>query len=371
MVAPILEAKNLLWKVKNKTIVNINKFQICSGEHIALIGPNGSGKSSLIKLLAFLEKPSAGEIIFQGIGPKSSVIDKRREMAVVFQEPLLLNMKVYDNVAYGLKLRRSNVNIKERVDYWLGKLNISHLKNRYPKNLSGGEAQRTSIARALALEPKILILDEPFNALDAPTRAQLLEEMNLLVRQSDMTSIFITHDFSELPFLADKIFVMSEGEIVQQGSLEDIFYRPANEVVANLVGADNHYEVTISERYSADKYNIKLNDSCISLAVHTSESQDFNPDQKLKAFIRSDDVELGAKGENKLDGYVKRISPHGFQFKILVDCGFELNVVISKQQFIELNLKNNDKLTVSVDPKKIHVITDVVSQRSEIGKSFG
>ena len=371
MSEPILEARNLLWKVKDKTIVNVSKFQIYSRDHVALIGPNGSGKSSLIKLLAFLQKPTEGEILFQGISPKSSTIDKRREMAVVFQEPLLLNMKVYDNVAYGLKLRRLSVNIKERVDYWLDKLNISHLKNRYPKNLSGGEAQRTSIARALALEPKILILDEPFSSLDAPTRAQLLEEMSLLIKQSNMASIFITHDFSEIPFMADKVYVMSEGRIVQQGLLEDIFYRPVNEVVANLVGADNQYEVTISERHSADKYEIRLNDFCAGLVVHTKEPRDFNPGQKLKAFIRSDDVELGVKGENKLDGYVKRISPHGFQFKVLLDCGFELNVVISKQQFIELNLKNDDNLTVSIDSKKIHLVTEVGCQRSEVGKSFG
>jgi len=356
MAIPVLEAKNLLWKVKDKTIVNIDKFQICTGEHVALIGANGSGKSSLIKLLAFLQKPSAGEIVFKGISPQSSVIDKRREMAVVFQEPLLLNMKVYDNVAYGLKLRKSDVNIKERVDYWLDKLNISHLRNRYPKNLSGGEAQRTSIARALALEPKILILDEPFGSLDAPTRAQLLEEMNLLVKQSNITSIFITHDFSEIPFVADKVYVMSEGEIVQEGLIEDIFYRPANEVVANLVGADNQYEVIISERYSPDKYEIRINDACAGMMIHTEEPKDFSQGQKLKAFIRSDDVELGAKEENKLDGYVKRILPHGFQYKVVLDCGFELKIVISKQQFIELNLKNADSLTVSIDSKKIHLI---------------
>ena len=356
MATPVLEAKNLLWKVKDKTIVNINKFQICPGEHIALIGPNGSGKSSLIKLLAFLQKPSEGEVVFQGMSSKSSLIDKRREMAVVFQEPLLLNMKVYDNVAYGLKLRKSDVNIKERVDYWLDRLNISHLKSRYPKNLSGGEAQRTSIARALALEPKILILDEPFGSLDAPTRAQLLEEMNLLVKQSDITSIFITHDFSEIPFVADKVYVMSEGEIVQEGLLEDIFYRPANEVVANLVGADNQYEITISKKYSPDQYEIKLSDSCPGLIAHTAEPRDFSPGQKLKAFIRSDDIELGAKAENKLEGYVERILPHGFQYKLVLDCGFELKVVISKQQFIELNLKNADSLTVSIDSKKIHLI---------------
>ncbi|MBS3969615.1 MAG: ABC transporter ATP-binding protein [Clostridia bacterium] len=356
MSLPILEAKDLLWKVKGKTIVRVNRFQICPGEHVALIGPNGSGKSTLIKFLAFLQKPSAGEIVFQGIGPNSSIIYKRRQMAVVFQEPLLLNMNVYDNIAYGLKLRKANINIRERVDYWLDKLSISHLKSRYPKNLSGGEAQRTSIARALALEPKILFLDEPFTALDAPTKAQLLEEMNLLIRQSSITSIFITHDFSEIPFMADKVYVMSEGEIVQQGPLEDIFYRPVNEVVASLVGADNQYEVTISERYSSNRYGIRLNRSHTNLVVHTAVPKNFISGQRLKAFIRSDDIGLGAELENKLDGYVKKISPHGFQYKVLLDCGFELSVVISKQQFIELNLKNNDRLTVSINSKNIHLI---------------
>lgn len=352
----ILEAKQLLWKVKDKTIVDVDSFKVLSGEHISLIGPNGSGKSSLVKILAFLQHPTSGEIIFESSRGKS-IIDKRREMAIVMQEPLLLNMTVYDNVAYGLKIRKFKGDIKKQVEYWLEKLNIYHLKKRYPKNLSGGEAQRVSIARALALNPKILFLDEPFTALDAPTKAQLLEELNLLIKQSNITSIFITHDFSEIPFLADKVYVMLEGKIVQKGTIEEIFYRPVNEGVANLVGADNQYNVKIIEKLSSSKYVVAEYNTGIKLIVDVQSNENFSSEQVLKAFIRSDDVLLGNGSENCIEGNIEQIIPYGFQYKLVINVGFSISLLISKHRYIELNPRIGGKLLINIKPNNIHLVS--------------
>ncbi|KUO50830.1 MAG: hypothetical protein APF76_01225 [Desulfitibacter sp. BRH_c19] len=354
MTIPLIQAKNLIWEIKGNTIIDVESFRIHEGEHAALIGPNGSGKSSLFKLLAYLQKPTKGEINFNALSRNKSLIDKRREMAVVFQEPLLLNMTVYDNVAYGLKLRKVK-NIKGEVENWLERLKILHLKSRYPKNLSGGEAQRVSIARAMALKPKILFLDEPFTALDAPTKAQLLEEMNILIKQTSMTSLFITHEFSEIPFLADKVYAMSKGRIVQQGSLEDIFYRPINEEVADLVGADNQYEVEIAEKVSQDNYIVMEKNSLLKIRVSIKNTI-LLPGPRVKALIRSEDVELGSGDVNSFQGYIKRIMPFGLHYKLTLDAGIEISLIISKQQFLEINPKTKDRISINIKPNRIHLI---------------
>ncbi|MCL6478424.1 MAG: energy-coupling factor ABC transporter ATP-binding protein, partial [Peptococcaceae bacterium] len=170
----ILQVKNLCWGVAGKTLINIDNFVLHKGETIALIGPNGAGKSSLVKLLALLEKPQQGEIIFNGRQVTGSPLQVRRQMAMVFQEALLLSGSVFGNVAQGLRFRGlPRDQITRRVNYWLKKLQIAHLADRHIRYLSGGEAQRVSIARALALEPQVLFLDEPFAALDLPTRITL------------------------------------------------------------------------------------------------------------------------------------------------------------------------------------------------------
>ncbi|MEW6622801.1 MAG: ABC transporter ATP-binding protein [Bacillota bacterium] len=355
MAEALLEARNLMWKIQNKTIIDVDTFRVFPGDHAALIGPNGSGKSSLIKILAFLQQPTSGQVNFRADDNKRSIIEKRRSMAVIFQEPLLLNMTVYDNVAYGLKIRNMRQNLQQRVEYWLEKLNISHLRKRFPKNLSGGEAQRVSIARAMALEPEILFLDEPFTALDAPTKAQMLEDLSLLIKQSTMTSIFITHDFAEIPFLADKVFVMSQGRIVQEGSVEEVFYRPATEEVADLVGADNQYEAILMDS-CGEFCTIQLPKLHKIICKKDNNQVCYTPGKKYKAYIRSDDVALGMEEMNTFRGRVQRISPHGLQYKLQIDCGFNISIVISKQQFLHVKPSIGGELTINIPPDMVHLI---------------
>ncbi|QGG48640.1 ABC transporter ATP-binding protein [Heliorestis convoluta] len=353
----LLEVENLTWIKDGKKILDIPAMQIDQGDHIALIGSNGSGKSSLLKLLSFLEKPTTGEVLLRSVNRKSSMIEKRRKIAVVFQEPLLLNLSVYDNIAYGLKIRGRKKGREAIVEEWMERLKIGHLKERYPRHLSGGEAQRVSIARAMALEPELLFLDEPFSALDAPTKNQLLEDISLIIKKSNMTTLFITHDFSEIPFLADKIFVLADGQMVQKGTVEEIFYRPSCSAVAALVGADNEWSGRIEKRCEREKQILIKLDQGIKMKVPFTEAyQFFAEGQTVTVFARSDDLSWGRGACNNYEGFVSKVAPYGWHYKVTVNCAIPVTVVMDKHTFLQRKPEIGDKAEVHILPEKIHMI---------------
>lgn len=220
-----MEALDVSLVKGKREILNIPHFGLGRKATLAVVGPNGAGKSTLLQVLALLQQPTRGEIIFCGEAVQwSSALKYRRQMAVVFQESLLLNTTVYDNVAQGLKLRGlDRGEIKKRVDNWLERLNLLHLARRMPKFLSGGEAQKVNIARAMVLNPRVLFLDEPFTALDYPTRLSLLKEMGPILKESGMATLFVTHDYTEIPYICQDMMVMAGGKISYTGQTKDIF----------------------------------------------------------------------------------------------------------------------------------------------------
>ena len=220
----MLAVKDLLLVRGKKTILQIDEFKLNQGDRVALIGPNGAGKSTFLKTLALLEKPTAGSVFFrEQLVNNLNTLSFRRRMAVVFQEPLLLNTTVYNNVAQGLKFRDvDRADIDRRVNYWLKKLGITDLGNRTPWHLSGGEAQRVNLARAFVLEPEVVFLDEPFSALDFPTRVDLLEKLGELLANTATTAVFVTHDFTEIPYLTDNVAVIDGGSMVYRGGVREI-----------------------------------------------------------------------------------------------------------------------------------------------------
>lgn len=220
----LLLARNLRRLNSTKEIFSVESFSLMRGETVALVGPNGAGKTSFLLSLALLEPTTSGTIELDGAlaGP-GNTLELRRRMAVVFQESTLLDMSVFTNLAAALRIR--NVPRREllaRVEKWLEVFGVAHLKNRRARSLSGGEAQRVSLARAFALEPDLLFLDEPFASLDYPTRNTLLNDLGQVIKTMGMTTLFVTHDYTEIPFLAEKTAVMFEGRIIKAGSNREI-----------------------------------------------------------------------------------------------------------------------------------------------------
>ncbi|WP_102347116.1 ABC transporter ATP-binding protein [Bacillus sp. Marseille-P3661] len=210
---------------KGKQILDVAKLNIESNKVTAIIGPNGAGKSTLLKVMALLEIPSEGTIYLDKnkVNPGKISVVERRKLSVVFQQPLMLDTTVYQNVALGLKLRKqSRKIINERVEHWLAQFGVTQLSNQRARTLSGGEAQRVSLARALASEPEILFLDEPFSALDLPTRRKLLKDLKEILNLTKTTVIFISHDYHEVQYLCDDILIMFNGNLVNKSNKSDI-----------------------------------------------------------------------------------------------------------------------------------------------------
>jgi tungstate transport system ATP-binding protein len=233
----LLEGRNLQIKKGRTVILDVPRLQIQGGEFLSVIGPNGAGKTTLLKMLCCLTKPGKGQIIFRGmkIGSEYSLIEYRRNVTMVFQEPLLFDTNVYNNVASGLKFRRmGRAEIDTVVMENLERFGIAHLKNRSAGTLSSGEARKTGLARALALKPEILFLDEPFGSLDPLAKDNLYRDLEKIIPGSGLTVIFATHDSGEALRLSNRIAVMDSGKIIQIDETEKVLNNQVNSFVASF-----------------------------------------------------------------------------------------------------------------------------------------
>ena len=223
------------------TVLDAPSFDVFDSEIVAVIGANGAGKSTLLKVLGLLQQPTCGKVYFRGeMATPANSFALRRRTASVLQTPLLLDSTVYANAALGLKLRAVNPEeIERRLQPWLERLGIAHLAARPARTLSGGEARRTCLARALVLEPELLLLDEPFSALDAPSREALLLDLQQVLPQSAAAVVIVTHDLYEAAALADRIGVLSQGKLLQMGPMEEVLTNPVSEEVAAFVAVQN------------------------------------------------------------------------------------------------------------------------------------
>jgi tungstate transport system ATP-binding protein len=208
-----------------QTILDVPALDICRRTVLAVVGPNGAGKSTLLQIMSLLLAPDEGAIHFDGrpVSARDNPVSVRRRMAVVFQEPLLFDTTVSENVASGLRLRGMRGHkLSARVDEWLDRFGIRSLANRSARTLSGGEARRTSLARALVLEPELLLLDEPFSALDYYTRQELLAELPGLLEAARTTTVLVTHDPTEARQLAERAVALQGGQIIRAGRTDEV-----------------------------------------------------------------------------------------------------------------------------------------------------
>jgi len=230
-------AKGLYKRFGNFTACRNVDLEIPSGKLVALLGPSGSGKTTLLRLLSGLEQPDAGEIYFDG-RPVTHLPPQERNIGFVFQNyALFRHMTVFDNIAFGLSVRKATkASIRQRVTELLQLTGLEGLEKRYPHQLSGGQRQRVAFARALAPNPQLLLLDEPFAALDVKVRKELRGWLKAMIRRVGLTAVFVTHDQEEAMEMADEIFVIHNGQVEQAGRPLDIYQFPRTPFVASFFG---------------------------------------------------------------------------------------------------------------------------------------
>jgi tungstate transport system ATP-binding protein len=361
MSGPILEGRELRVLYERQPVLEVPRIEVREGETLGIIGPNGAGKSTLLRVLGLLEAPTAGTVRYRGevallSGRQGLAV--RRRVASVFQEPLLCDTTVRANAGLGLRLRgRTTSESEAQVQRWLDRLGIAHLADRWARSLSGGEAQRTSLARAFAVRPEVLLLDEPFSALDPPTRAELLGLLQTLLREEGCTTLFVTHDREEAIRLGDRIAVVADGRIEQLGSPSEVFGRPASESVARFVGV----ETILPGRVRADRDGLLVIEAegaeiqaVGSLAVGTS----------VLACLRPEDLTLHRPwGEDRRDsarnhllGLVEEVVPLGAQVRVQMDCGIRLIALVTKQSAEELGVRHGVPLGVTFKATAVHLI---------------
>jgi len=230
----MIQIRDLLIQRNERDALHVDVLDIQRGETLTVVGPNGAGKSTLLLALARLLRPSRGEIIYDGRAVEQwDELEYRRKISFVFQSPLLMDLTVEQNVALGLKFRGiPKEESRERAYIWMKQLGVDALSKRRAGQLSGGEAQRVSLARAFVLDPELLLLDEPFSALDPPTRAKLFEDLSALLKEDHRTAVFVTHNLNEAAKLSHRIAVIVGGVLRQVGPAKQIKSKPADATVA-------------------------------------------------------------------------------------------------------------------------------------------
>jgi tungstate transport system ATP-binding protein len=362
---PWLEISGLRLVRGGREVLNIERLEIRRGETLALIGPNGAGKSTLLLSLAALLQPQAGQIRINGSDyMEKGALAYRRRLALVLQEPLLLSGTVTENVAAGLRFRKlPAAEIKSRVEMWLERLGISHLARRPAHRLSGGEAQRVSLARALALQPDLLLLDEPFRALDPPSRAGLLESLHDLLRSSpDLTTLFVTHDLDEALLLGDRVAVLLDGRLRQVDLPLSVFSAPSDPEVAAFVGVETIIPGVV-ESSRAGLLSIRT-----AHDAHLEVVGDAQPGAEVLVCLRPEAITLipGTAGEhlawkpssarNLVSGQVVRLLPQGPLMRVVVDCGYPVTALITRQSAADLALAEGARVLAAFKATAVHLI---------------
>lgn len=350
--------------------LHVPHLDVYRHETLTLIGHNGSGKSSLLRVLSLLTRPARGTVEFGSeLEPggeastrrSSRALELRRRMASVLQQPLLCRMSVFQNVAVGLRFRKlPRPEIEARVTTWLRRLRIDHLRDRDARSLSGGEAQRASIARAMVLEPDVLFLDEPFSALDPPSRHALIDEFQPILAQTRTTTVFATHDRGEALALSDRIAVLERGRIEQWGSAEEVFTQPASEGVARFVGA--------ATLIPGEVRNIE--DGLLHIEAHVGTIGaklvvlgEGAVGERITVCVRPEHVILSpaashsaTSARNVLRGEVERITRTGTGFRVVVDCGLPVVATVTESARRDLALEVGAKVAASFKATAAHTI---------------
>jgi sulfate transport system ATP-binding protein len=323
-------------------------FSVNQGELVALLGPSGSGKSTILRLIAGLEEPDSGNIHL--IGQDVSAVGAReRRVGFVFQHyALFKHMTVEKNIAFGLEIqKREKSFVRRRVAELLELVRLNGYENHYPAQLSGGQRQRVALARALAPEPAVLLLDEPFGALDAKVRKSLAQWIRELHDRMHVTSVFVTHDQHEAMEIADKIVVVNRGQVEQVGDGRHIYEEPASKFVASFVGSVNVIEGTAAGN------GIRIN-GLDSILI--SEEFGGNLSGEVVLLVRPEDIEVGRDNDDPSKAAVKisRVLYRGSFYEMELELGdTTLTTVLAKEVYTRARWQAGEQAYVRFKKHKI------------------
>jgi iron(III) transport system ATP-binding protein len=309
-----IEIQNLFKHFKDVVAINRIQLEVSQGEMLTLLGPSGCGKTTTLRCIAGLETPEEGDIVIDGKPMLSQgfVQPSKRGIGMVFQNYAVWpHMKVFNNIVYGLKLQKvSKQDMREKANNVLELVGLGGLEDRYPSQLSGGQQQRVALARALVTNPKVLLLDEPLSNLDAKLREELRFEIKSLVRRMGITSVYVTHDQAEAMVISDRIAVMNSGNVVQIGTPNEIYEKPANKFVADFIGTMNFISGEILQAPEGmDTIPVRTEISERMLCKMMGDSA-MSPGEKVYASIRPEDVEIYEKPPQGKENLIKGTITH-------------------------------------------------------------
>ncbi|HEX7649076.1 MAG TPA: sulfate ABC transporter ATP-binding protein [Noviherbaspirillum sp.] len=350
-----IEAKNISKRFGDFVALDNISLDFPSGELTALLGPSGCGKTTLLRIIAGLEQPDAGQVFLDGDDASGHHV-RERQVGFVFQHyALFKHMSVFENIAFGLRVkprgqRPSDAEIRKKVMSLLDLVQLDWLADRYPPQLSGGQRQRIALARALAVEPRVLLLDEPFGALDAKVRKELRRWLRRLHDELHVTSIFVTHDQEEALEVADRIVLMNKGKVEQIGSPGQVYNHPASPFVYGFLGNVNLFHGRVHEGV--------LDAGGVHLEAPDHEGA---RDAQGIGFVRPHDIEI-ERFTADAEGIVARlrrahaIGPLAQLELERADNAQPIEAVISSERYAQLALKEGETLVVR--PKRLRVFVD-------------
>ncbi len=342
-----IEVRNIVKKFGSFTALDGVDLKVERGELVALLGPSGSGKTSLLRIIAGLDWPDDGSVSFDGENALSRGASERH-VGFVFQHyALFRHMSVFENVAFGLRvqpraIRPSEERIRKRVKELLELVQLDWLADRYPNQLSGGQRQRIALARALAIEPRILLLDEPFGALDAKVRKELRRWLRQLHEEIHVTSIFVTHDQEEALEVANRVVVMDKGKIEQIGTPGEVYDNPATAFVHGFIGESIVLPVQVNDG------RVHLGERVLNLKACEMASG------PSRLFIRRHDIAITTSGGGELEGHVRRVRAFGPTQR--ADVALQVN---GDEVLIEIDAPRDRDLqpgeTISLQPRRYRI----------------
>ena len=338
--------------------VNNVSLDIEPGEFLCFLGPSGCGKTTILRMITGFEQVTSGNIIYDG-KIINNIIPQKREFGIVFQSYALFpNMTVNQNIAFGLKMRKMPQKlIHERVGEMLELLGLIGWEGHYPSQLSGGQQQRVALGRALAINPSVLLLDEPLSALDAKIRVRLRTVIKKLQEELGITMIYVTHDQEEALALADRVVIMRDGEFRQIGSPFEIYKKPRTSFIAEFVGTSNF--ITGAKKNGKIKFGqlefmvadiTDVGEETVYLAIRPENIEIVDVTVSSENCVPSNVVEVDAEVINFL-GAIVRIT---FFLE-----GEEMFVDLPEKEFEKIHLKRKDKMTLYFPPDAFHIYTEL------------